>query len=256
MRRKKMLGVWLTVMGLACLFGGYRLHRHRSEFPKWPTVQGRIARKEVRLSGEMSPPFSYAPDVVYVYEVDGKTYFGKEIWWGGEVAWKLDYTKRFLESLPDVVTVHYNPKNPAEACLFGRDTTDQRVLNGLAFGFGIVLTVIGVLALLPDTGKEKTGLEKKKVLLEKVMRGDTVQWYGLRVRFKDAGMMDHSDGSKNGFVVLQLEAEGEWHEVVFAEGSYGEPHQWMGYEIRVYAERGIEPRKITIELRFAGGGSS
>jgi hypothetical protein len=90
----------------------------------------------------------------------------------------------------------------------------------------------------------------------RLRKGESVEWQGLRVRFEDAGMMDHSDGSKKGFVVLQLEAKGEKDEVVFAERNYGEPHEWMGYEIMVYAEKGVEPREITIEARFASAGSS
>ena len=87
-------------------------------------------------------------------------------------------------------------------------------------------------------------------------KGESVEWHGLWVQFEDAGQMDHSDGSKKGFVVLRLEAKGERDEVVFAERNYGEPHEWMGYEITVHAEKGVEPREITIEARFASAGSS
>lgn len=148
-----------TIISAVCLIiiGGVGLYAivsalsKRKRFQSWHKTQGRVIERGVyqpnnvgRLS---TPAFRYAPLVKYVYTANGKEYIGENLF-HPEIQLPQTSSKKWAQkkaySLPDEVTVNYNPDNPADSFLV---TTSKPLFVSFAALCGLML-LIGMLILL------------------------------------------------------------------------------------------------------------
>lgn len=83
----------------------------------WPTTNGTVIERKIEIHKSLKAfqADKHEPKVTYKYKVDGKEFVSSRIKFGGVAS---DQAEATLEKykLPKV-TVHYDPKNPTEACL-------------------------------------------------------------------------------------------------------------------------------------------
>src|SRR6185503_4917611 len=106
----------------------------------WPTVPGRILERGV---GEpMGTGRTYMPRVRYAYRVDGKEYTGDQVYVIRRTGNLPGAVQKLVDSLPDPVTVHYNPQNPTQTWLIAN-----------SWGMFWLLLAVGLLALFLGVGQ-------------------------------------------------------------------------------------------------------
>jgi hypothetical protein len=140
---KKMLPVFLLVIGAAAAVGGVIMLSTSLKVRGWPTVPGRIVDKAVGPStttGASRPGRYFEPRVSYSYSVEGKTYTGRRIG-PATAAYDEDKARRIVDELPDAVDVHYNPRDPADA-----------YLQPSSYGLAIIALLAGAVCLLAGAG--------------------------------------------------------------------------------------------------------
>lgn len=122
----------------ALLFGllitgfGIYLGKKNGLIKKWAKTEGKILHKEVTQTKEAA--------VKYEYTVDGKTYTDDRVLFDAHaLKSKLD-AEQFINGLQEKVTVLYDPKNPADSCLFTMPTW----VFGLVVGFGLFFVIVGL----------------------------------------------------------------------------------------------------------------
>jgi tetratricopeptide (TPR) repeat protein len=128
----------LFLVGLFCL--GYAGFESYEGFfsTKWPSVQARIERATIKESTDKFGQRHYEPSIMYSYSVNGKTYRGERIQFGGTTTSTTE--EGILEPYKKAITVaYYNPNKPDVACL-------KPGVNWLSFA---VMAGIGVLCLWP-----------------------------------------------------------------------------------------------------------
>lgn len=133
---------WMILFSLL-IFGMIAYLRIAANAAKdWPSVPGKITTSRVsyeRIDGDTNE----TPFVVYVYEVDGKTYEAGSISPG---ILTLSNAEKVVARYPvgSAVTVYYNPKNPSQAVL---EKNSQAQIGGMCgvLIFGNLLIPIAVL---------------------------------------------------------------------------------------------------------------
>jgi hypothetical protein len=138
-------GVLFLVFGAVGLFVGITLARGALRFRKWPTVSGRIVEREAQARPELAGHrmAQYEARVRYEYVVGGRKYVGTRLRAGTELE-SREAAQRDLAKIPDEVTVHYNPQNPAEAYLLG----EPWIYALMALAVGGVTSLLGLAMLL------------------------------------------------------------------------------------------------------------
>lgn len=95
--------------GLWCLWNGLRSRR-------WPATPGMILRSDIDGFGEVDGSASYRIRVAYRYEVDGRKYFGKRVFFGQGVLNTGSFERLLRKTVrygPGVcVNVRFHPKRP------------------------------------------------------------------------------------------------------------------------------------------------
>lgn len=151
---------YLACMGLFLLVflggGGYLIYRSNLDRNKtkqsltWPSTQGRVIESRVvegrstDSDGDTSKTFR--PYVKYDYQVIGTTFTSDKLSIGPAVSTSnLRKTQDKVNGLPPgaVVTVFYNPDDPAEAVLEQRSNAPAMLV------VGIILVFIGLCVLIP-----------------------------------------------------------------------------------------------------------
>jgi hypothetical protein len=117
-----------------------------SSSKNWPTTTGKILEKriEVHKSLKAFQSDTLEPKVTYEYTVGGKNYKSDRIQFGGVDSDKAKATIDGFKS--DTVTVHYDPKNPGEACLNGH-------ANYTSMGLYVLLAVFMFILMYSDRNK-------------------------------------------------------------------------------------------------------
>ena len=149
---KKMLPIFLLVIGAAGAVGGVIMLSTSLKIRSWPVVQGRIVEKGVGPStttGASRPGRYFEPRVTYDYTVDGKAFQGHRIGMTTE-AYDEDKARRVVAALPDTVEVHYDPSNPSDA-----------VLQPSAIGMSLLVLIFGAIAVLVGGGMLLTSFTGK-----------------------------------------------------------------------------------------------
>lgn len=104
-------------------YGAYVLRSHyRMKY--WPTVEGKLVALEYGLDfevGRYAKLYSRLPKPTYEYQVDGFQYLGHKVNHDVKSTWidvqKPNQQPDFYCQVGDLLTVHYNPKNPAKSVL-------------------------------------------------------------------------------------------------------------------------------------------
>jgi hypothetical protein len=100
---------------------------------RWPTATGRITRSTV-VPGRRGAGYY---DVRYEYQVEGRTYRGDRVRFGGALNGNIRDAQDTRSTYPEgrVVEVRYHPRNPA------RSTLEARASGALWLWIGIGLLV-------------------------------------------------------------------------------------------------------------------
>jgi hypothetical protein len=99
----------------------------------WPTVPGTILERGV---GERLDKNAHVPHVRYRYVVASRTYENDQVFAIRRTGLQADEARKLVDGLPDPVPVHYDPENPARACL---------VMNSLRMFWMILAFSVAVL---------------------------------------------------------------------------------------------------------------
>ncbi len=137
-----------VVAGALFILGGLVLlvvRRRRSALSRasrsWPTVSGTVLASEVRHYGiTESARRRYYPAVTYRYEVDGRTYSGKRMYFD-EVASTESWAAELARKYPvgSTAPVYYDPADPECALL------EPRLSGSFNYGcLGFSLIAVGV----------------------------------------------------------------------------------------------------------------
>ena len=139
----------------------------------WPTVPGRILERGV---GEpMGSGRTYMPRVRYAYRVDGKEYTGDQVYVIRRTGNLPDAVQKLVDSLPDPLTVHYNPRDPTQTWLIANP-----------WGMFWLLLAVGLLALFLGVGQILVALAP-------------TSHAGSSPVPKAPWLVTYSDGSANGY---------------------------------------------------------
>ena len=142
------VGAILLLAGGFFVWSGVRARRSRARVATWPQVRGRIVHREVapstRTKGTGPPGTRFEALVRYTYEVAGATYTGDRIFAEGWTTGTRADRQRFLDGLPDEVTVRHDPADPAQSCLLPPPPGVVWVMLIL----GAVLALVGALKVL------------------------------------------------------------------------------------------------------------
>lgn len=132
-----MWAIIFFVAGAATLIYGIGLVRDARQCAHWLTAEGRIVTAEAAVVGRDKNRRTYAPDIVYSYAVEGKTYEGRRVTLvprnyptqSGVNAVLAQYA---VGSTP---RVYYDPRDPANAVLVNQPTGTEWAypLGGILF---------------------------------------------------------------------------------------------------------------------------
>lgn len=145
----------LTIAGLVVgvlllvLFVGF--HRRDAAVRRWPTINGRIVSSGIHefqrrrdkplrtMRGPRMMKTMYMPVVEYSYTVGGRDHVSRSIWDGTEVSGSRVYAQGIAGRYPvgRMVTVHYDPADPAKAALEVGGGWHWAMLAGAVIAFAV-----------------------------------------------------------------------------------------------------------------------
>jgi hypothetical protein len=104
----------------------------------WPSVGGRVTSGEVGSTTNEGGLSVYRAKVRYEYEVFGRTFTGKRLFFGDDAGWfqkavAQDRVERYAVGTP--VQVFYDPKSPARSAL--EPGIDAELWKGLAVAVAV-----------------------------------------------------------------------------------------------------------------------
>lgn len=142
MKRKLYAALTLAVGAIALYMAFYVSSEIRSK-KDWPTTTGKVLE---RGTGERvgTRPNSVRARVKYQYVVDGKPYVNEQVHLIAATGGDIRDMQALADSLPDPVTVHYNPSDPNQAYL----VTNSMTFFWILLPVGILLSLIAVVMLL------------------------------------------------------------------------------------------------------------
>lgn len=113
-----------VVIGACVLIWGYGSYNKSQKAKSWPTAEGTIISSDVELarshaSGRRRSRRTYRAEVMFEYNVDGKTYTSNRVVMEGFSSSKRSYAEKVVERYPEgeAVTVYYDPTDPTMAVL-------------------------------------------------------------------------------------------------------------------------------------------
>jgi hypothetical protein len=113
-RRQLAFGVLAIVFAIIGSVMAFRFSREVREARGWPTVPGKILERGL---GERLDRNAHVPYARYRYAVAGKTYENDQVFAVRRTGLPADEARALVDKLPDPVPVHYDPDDPARACL-------------------------------------------------------------------------------------------------------------------------------------------
>ena len=137
-----MVSVFLIVLGLGGVVGGLVLGVRVQRIRGWPTARARVVERAV---GAPTQPTGgarngrFVPSVRYVFEVEGRSYEGRQIRPVQE-GMTAERAREVVDAIPDVVEVHYDPRDPSQAFIEPGSLT-----LAVAVGVGGALLALGAL---------------------------------------------------------------------------------------------------------------
>ena len=113
---------------------------------RWPQATGKVIVSDLQRSRDSEGGYSYRPEVSYQYSVEGQEFIASRTRYGDRLAlsWSAP-AARMVRRYPvgAVVSVHYDPDEPAEAVL--EPGVNGLILMGVALG--VLFTSIGIVML-------------------------------------------------------------------------------------------------------------
>lgn len=146
---KYLLGWLFATIGFAIIIQQQYLKRKARASQSWPSVEGEILGSQVIHRAGYNQGSTYRAEVVYEYTVKARRYKEKNVCLSYDVGTgdRGRAEERCAQyPLGRAVTVYYNAKNPADACLEQRaDTPVFFIIIAAAFlffGWGIILGLL------------------------------------------------------------------------------------------------------------------
>lgn len=134
--------IFFLLIGAVSMLAGFRMLAAGLKVRRWPVVPGRIIERGIgpaTTTGASRPGRYFEPRVKYAYEVGGRTFVGRRIGLA-TAAYDEEKAARMAHGLPDTVEVHYDPRDPGNACL----RPSSYMLASIGLLVGIVCLAIGV----------------------------------------------------------------------------------------------------------------
>ena len=145
--RNTIMCVVLTILGIGMSWWGYGIMSAARASLEWPIAQGIVTVSDIKISSTSGQQgYQHSADIRYEYRVNGKAYKSNEIVVGdysGNSANRAEKLTRQYKKGSNV-KVYYNYKKPSEAVLIPGGT----ILVYIPFGFGIIATISGIMALI------------------------------------------------------------------------------------------------------------
>lgn len=144
------LFIYISVFsGVILFFLNFRLLYKSIQSKYWRQTEGVITKSELYKSeGDGDRSVSYEPLVEYQYEVDGKLYKSKRLYFGSSIGspFKKRKSQKYVNKFPadTKATVYYNQLNIKQSVL---EIGIHSEILGL-FVIGILMCVAGYLAML------------------------------------------------------------------------------------------------------------
>jgi hypothetical protein len=113
---------------------------------RWPHATGTVIVSDLQRSRDSEGEYSYRPEVSYQYSVKGEEFIATRTRYGDRLAlsWPAPAAKMVRRyPVGAVVSVHYDPDEPAEAVL--EPGVNGLILTGAALGG--LFTFLGIVAL-------------------------------------------------------------------------------------------------------------
>ena len=114
----------------------------------WPTASGLVLEsKVVRRRSNNSGRSTYSSKVSYQYQIEGKTFESKTVWFGGNISTSdRSMSHKIVKKYPanKKIVVHYNPEDPGIAVLepgVFKTTYFYYLLGWIFLCVGILMTV-------------------------------------------------------------------------------------------------------------------
>ena len=146
---KQTLFTYLPIsLGVILFLLDFRLLCKSIQSENWSQTEGIIIKSELYKSGGGDSSVSYEPLVEYQYEVDGKLYKSKRLYFGSSIgsSFKKRKSQKYINKFPadTKVTVYYNQLNIKQSVI---ETGIHSEILGL-FVTGILICICGYLAML------------------------------------------------------------------------------------------------------------
>jgi hypothetical protein len=139
-------GVVFLIIAAILLLAMLKNKKKADASQSWPAVPGTLTRAGLSMTyhrGRSGTSRSYNPSVEYEYLVQGQTYRGKRIRFGGVNAGSRNKAQEVLNRVQSSpLVVHYNPLQPDESTLETEFSTTLPVVGIAIFG------VLGLIALI------------------------------------------------------------------------------------------------------------
>jgi len=122
--------------GLGVAGYGIRIIHQARESASWVPTDGQITHSQM-VSNSGGEGTTYAPEVHYTYQVEGKEYNGTRIFIGdNRYSSNGDYARNYIERYPvgKEVSVYFDPQQPGSAIL--EPGTSKKSYFPLALGLG------------------------------------------------------------------------------------------------------------------------
>lgn len=142
--------LFVFAISLISIYYGLKAVLANRGIKKWPKAAARFIENGVeyedkRAIGIGPPAFRYYPRVKYTYYVNDREYTNSSVFpYNIRQYGKKKWAERFLKRILDQTEVFYNPKNPAESCLFLISKTFEIIalLLGIIFLLGVMISLL------------------------------------------------------------------------------------------------------------------
>lgn len=139
--------VLVAVAGVAALTAGLPRLLSAWRARSWPTARGEIISSGMSSSVVPDSPDMYRPEIVYRYDVAGKTHTADRIRFAIDSSYSRSQVEQIADRYPvgQAVEVYYEPADPSRACL--QPGPWHAGLSRTATGLGL-LAIAAVLAVV------------------------------------------------------------------------------------------------------------
>lgn len=141
--KRKVYAALTFAMGALALYMAFYVSSEIRTKKDWPTTQGKVLERGTGATVGTRAT-SVRARVKYQYTVDGKQYVNEQVHLIATTGGDIRDMQALADSLPDPVTVHYNPSDPSQAYLIKNSMTFFWILLPI----GILLSLIAIVMLL------------------------------------------------------------------------------------------------------------